>query len=76
MNDAPAVHTAQASTALLLLESIPEAKRLVASARDNDLAVWAHGQVEYTVGVTGQRNYLLHTGILPNDDLVLAVSMG
>lgn len=74
-NDAPAIHAAQASRSLLLFECVPEAERLIACAGDNDLAIRAHGQVENTVGVAGQRNDLLHTWVFPDNDLVLTVTM-
>jgi hypothetical protein len=72
---APIVHTAEASSALLLLESVPETERLVTSTRDDDLAIGTHGKIEYTVGMAGQRDDLLHARVLPHDDLVLAVTV-
>ncbi len=74
-NHAPTVHATEASSALLLLERIPKAKRLIASTSNNDLSIWAHGQVEYTIRVTRQRDHLLHAWILPDNDLILAVTM-
>lgn len=75
-NDAPAVHATKAATSRLLLESVPEAKSLVASAGDDDFAVWTHGKIEDAVGVASQGDNLLHARILPDNDLVLAVTVG
>jgi len=74
-DDTPVVHVTKARGALLLLEGIPEAESLVTGAGDDDLAVGAHGEVEHSVGVAGQRDDLLHAGVLPDDDLVLAVTV-
>jgi hypothetical protein len=74
-NHTPTVHAAEPTSAFLLLESVPETKRLITCASDNDLAIWTHGKVEHTVGVARQRHHLLHARVLPHDNLVLAVTM-
>jgi hypothetical protein len=74
-NDTPFVHGVEAAIFLLLLEAIPEAKCFIASTSYNDLTVWAHGKVEHSIGVSGERNDLLHAGVLPDNDLVLGVAV-
>ena len=39
---------------LLFRKRVPEAKCFVARARDDGFAVGAHGEVQYSVGMTGQ----------------------
>lgn len=74
-NDAPFVHGVDSASLLLLLEAVPEAQSLITSTSDDGLAIWAHSKVQDTVGVSGERNDLLHVGVLPDHDLVLAVAM-
>lgn len=74
-NYTPAVHTAESTCALLLFESVPKTKSLVSSTCDYDLAIWAHCKVQHTVCMPCQRDNLLHTRVLPNNYLVLAVAM-
>jgi hypothetical protein len=74
-DDAPPIHGVEAARLLLLLETVPEAQSLVTSARDDDLAVGTHGEIENSIRMAGERDNLLHVGILPDDDLVLGVSV-
>lgn len=53
-----------------LLESVPEAQRLVACTRDDRLSVRTHGEVKHTQGVPGQCRDGAHAGILPQANLV------
>ena len=73
--DTPIVHTTQSASALLLFEGIPEPERLIASTRDYYLAIGTHCKVKYTVCMPRQGYYLLHAGVLPDDDLILTVAM-
>lgn len=75
-NYAPVVHVGQTGSTFFFLESVPEAECFVAGTSNDDLAVRAHGQIEYTVGVTRQRHDLLHAWVLPDNYLVLTVTMG
>lgn len=76
-NDTPLVHSiVEAPASLFFLKAIPEAKGLVSSAGNNSLTIWAHRQVEDSVSMASERNNLLHVGIFPDDDLILAVSVG
>jgi len=56
-------------------KNVPEPQRLVAGAGNQGLAVGAGRQVQDTVGVACERRNLLHGGVAPNVDLVLAVSV-
>lgn len=58
-----------------LVENLPESECFVACSCYDRLAVWAHGEVENTEGVTSQGHNLFHARVLPNDDLILAVPM-
>src|ERR1700710_971901 len=58
-----------------LVEDFPETQGLITSARHHRLAVRAHGEVQDTEGVASQRNNLLHARVLPDDNLVLTVSV-
>lgn len=53
----------------------PEPESLIAGARDHSTAIWAHGEIEYSVGVACETGDLRHGGVLPDDNLVLAVAM-
>lgn len=74
-NASPSVHVREATGFLLFLERLPEAESLIAGTGDNDLAVGAHGEIEHTIRVARERDNLAHAGILPDDDLVLAVAV-
>ena len=56
---------------LALGKCVPEAERLVPSARDDRLAVGTHREVEHAAGVARERNDHVQRRILPNAYLVL-----
>lgn len=58
-----------------LVEDFPKPQRLVSGSRDDRLAIRAHRQVEHTERMAGQGDDLLHAGIFPDHDLVLAVAV-
>lgn len=58
------------------VEQFPEPQRLITGPSDHRLAVGTHGKVEDAECMTGQGSNLLHARILPQHDLVLAVSVG
>ena len=59
-----------------LVEYLPEPESFITSTGDNGLSVGAHGEIENTECMASQRHNLLHARILPNHNLVLAVSVG
>lgn len=71
----PVVHTTQSSRPLFLFKGVPEPERLIASARDYDLAIRTHCKVKYTVCMPRQGYHLLHAGVFPDNDLILTVAM-
>ncbi len=61
--------------ALRAWKHIPEAQRLISSARHNRLSIRACGQEQHSVGVARQRRKLGHGRVLPHIDLILCVAM-
>ncbi len=57
-------------------EDIPEAEGLITCPSDDSGSIWTHGEVEYSVGVSGEGGHLIHIGVLPNIDLIVGVPVG
>lgn len=58
----------------LARESIPKAKRLVAGSSNDGFSLGAHGEIQDTVSMAGQRRHHAQRRIFPNADLVLSGS--
>lgn len=74
-NDAPFSNDSPLRLFVRLIEDVPESQRLVACASHDDSAVRTHAQIQDTVCVAGQADYLRHTRVLPDVDSMLRVAV-
>ena len=77
---APPLHPRAGSFApnsipLPLSEALPKTQGLVPGTSHNSLSVGTHRQVQYTISMSRQARYLGHAWVLPDDYLVLAVTV-
>jgi hypothetical protein len=57
-------------------KSVPEAECFVSSSGNNHTAVRTHAEIEYTICVASQTDYLRHGWVLPDVDGVLRETVG
>lgn len=57
-------------------ENAPKAEGLITRPRDHRLAIGGHREIQHSIGVPSEGHKFLHSGVLPDDDLVEAVAVG